>query len=271
MLYTVFMKDFLITVLKVSGEQLGAVLGFFMALGFVLSLLQKFTQRQYYQSIGWLGILWTAWIGTPIHEISHWLVAKIFRHHIDYVSLFKPNYESGKLGEVGHSYNPRNLYHQIGNFFIGAAPIIGGVIVLSLLFRWLLPNGIDLINKINTLSIVNWQKALQDVVQLTKDLFSVANIHSWRFWLFVYLSFAVSSHLAPSWSDQKTMWKGFVWLALVLIIVNGILFWLKKPLANNFTYTSLPWLVWSFWYAAVVSTIHAVVSFIFFLPFKRRH
>ncbi len=264
------MKEFFIEILKVTGAQLTAVLGFFMMLGFILSFLQRFTQRQYYQSIGWLGILWTAWIGTPIHELSHWFAAKIFRHHIDSLSLFRPNFESGKLGEVVHSYNPRNIYHQIGNFFIGAAPIIGGVVVLSLLFRWLLPNGIDLIHKIDALSILNPQKLLADIIQLTKDLFSPANINSWRFWLFVYVSFAVSSHLAPSWADQKTMWKGFIWLAVVLLIVNGVLLWLKKPMSTDFTYTSLPFLVWAFWYAVVVSSIHALVSFIIFLPFRRR-
>ncbi len=264
------MKDFFIVMLRATAWQLGEVLGFFLVLGFVLSLLQKFTQRQYYQSVGWLGILWTAWIGTPIHEISHWLMAKIFRHRIDSISLFKPNYASGKLGEVVHSYNPRNPYHQIGNFFIGAAPMLGGVIVLSLLFRWLLPNGQVLITSINELNFTDLVKAGQTLIQLTKDLFSPVNIQSWKFWLFIYLSFAVSSHLAPSWADQKTMWKGFLWLAITLIIVNGILLWLKKPMSTSFTYTSLPFLVWAFWYAVVVSTIHAVVSFIIFLPFRRR-
>lgn len=264
------MKEFFLEILKITGTQLGAVLGFFLVIGFVLSFLQKFTQRQYYQSIGWFGILWTAWIGTPIHELSHWLTAKVFGHYVDSLSLFRPNHESGKLGEVIHSYNPRNIYHQIGNFFIGAAPIIGGVIVLALLFRWLLPNGIELLFKIDVLSILNPQKLFTDIVQLTKDLFSQSNIHSWRFWLFVYLSFAVSSHLAPSWADQKTMWKGFIWLALLLFCINGILLWFKKPVSTNFTYTSLPFLVWAFWYAVVVSTVHAIISFIIFLPLRKR-
>jgi len=198
------------------------------------------------------------------------LAAKVFRHHIDSLSLFRPNFDSGKLGEVVHSYNPRNLYHQIGNFFIGAAPIIGGVIVLSLLFRWLLPNGTELIKNISALNFSDPFKTGQAIIELTKDLFSPVNVQSWRFWLFIYVSFAVSSHLAPSWADQKTMWKGLVWLVLVLLVVNGILGWLKKPLSTDFTYTSLPFLVWAFWYAVVVSLAHAIFSFIIFLPFKRR-
>lgn len=264
------MKEFLLEILKNTGTQLAAVLGFFMVVGFGLSVIQRFIQRQYYQSIGWLGILWTAWIGTPIHELSHWLVAKIFRHHIEYVSLFKPNFASGKLGEVVHSYNPRNLYHQIGNFFIGAAPLVGGVLVLSLLFRWLLPNGQELIKNIETLQVTNPTKTIPLIIQLTKDLFSPINLHSWQFWLFVYLSFAVSSHLAPSSADQKTMWKGFVWLTLVLLIVNAILLWFEKPLPFTITHASLPFLVWAFWYATVVSLVHAIISFIVFWPFKSR-
>lgn len=264
------MQEFFWKIGQDTGAQLAAVLGFFMVLGFILSFLQRFTQRQYYESIGWLGILWTAWIGTPVHELSHWLAAKIFRHHIDSLSLFKPNFASGKLGEVIHSYNPRNPYHQIGNFFIGAAPIIGGVVVLSLLFRWLLPNGQELLNQISTLQLPNLPKLFTDIFHLTTNLFSSENMQSWRFWLFIYLSFAVSSHLAPSWADQKTMWRGFVWLALTLFITNAILAWLQKPLPANFTYTSLPFLVWAFWYAVIVSSLHALVSVVIFWPFKRR-
>ena len=262
--------NFLLQVAMITGKELAAVLGFFLIMGFVLSELQKFTQRQYYQSIGWLGILWTAWIGTPIHEISHWILAKLFGHRIESVSLFRPNKASGKLGEVIHSYNPRNLYQQIGNFFIGAAPLLGGVLVLAALFYWLLPNSREILSLINTIDLIHPLEALKQGWEILLRLFSPANLHSYWFWFFIYLSFAVSSHLAPSSFDQKSMWKGLIWLALLLFVLNAGLLYFNKTEWLQISKLSLPWLVWAFWYALLVSVLHAILSFILFLPFRRR-
>ncbi len=256
------MENFFLAVLKITGLQLVAVFGFFLVTGFVLSVLQTFTQKQYYQSIGWLGILWTAWIGTPIHELSHYLVAKLFFHRIDSVSLFKPNHQSGKLGEVLHSYNPRNWFQQIGNFFIGAAPLLGGVLVLWLLFIWLLPNSAEVRQAISQL-----QLNVASLTSIFKTLFSSTNLHNPRFWLFIYLSFAVASHLAPSPVDQKSMWRGLVWLIALLLIINSMAELLHRPLVIS---VSPGFLTWLFWYALVVSAVHALISFVIFLPFRRR-
>lgn len=253
------MKDFFLTIIFITAKQLGAVLGFFLIIGFALSKLQQFTQKQYYQSVGWLGILWTAWIGTPVHELSHYLMAKLFWHRIDHVSLFKPNYASGKLGEVQHSYNPRNWYQQIGNFFIGAAPLLGGVIVLLILFKTLLPNHQEIIVLANNLSWNNWTAVLWDI---TRVLFNVTNRGAWQFWLFLYLSFAVSSHLAPSSVDQKTMWRGLLWLIAVLLLVNAVLQLVDWSLPIVSATISLPLLIWAFWYALVVSLTHAIFSYL---------
>ncbi len=262
--------DFLLLVVMVTAKQLAVVFGFFIVAGFVLSQLQKFTQRQYYQSVGWLGILWTAWIGTPVHELSHWILAKLFGHHIESVSLFRPNKASGKLGEVVHGYNPRNIYHQIGNFFIGAAPLLGGVLVLVALFIWVLPNSQSLVSTINTISLHEPKLILKQGWILLQQLFSSENIHSYRFWIFIYLSFAVSSHLAPSSFDQKSMFKGLVWFTLLLIIINsGLVYFNLGNWWQHYSW-SLPWLVTAFWYAISVSLLHALISFIIFLPFRHR-
>jgi hypothetical protein len=76
-----------------------------------------------------------------IHELSHALFCIIFGHKIQEMKLFSPE-NDGTLGYVNHSYNPKNPYQQIGNFFIGTGPIWGGVLLLYVASYFLLPEGI---------------------------------------------------------------------------------------------------------------------------------
>ena len=69
-------------ILVAAFSQLIGVFGIFFVFGFVLSRLQRWTSSNYYRSVGWKGILWTAWLGTPIHELSHVFFAWLFRHRI---------------------------------------------------------------------------------------------------------------------------------------------------------------------------------------------
>ena len=120
------MKEFFFSVGQAALTQLIGVLGIFFLFGWLLSIIQTWTQQKYHESVGWKGILWTAWLGTPIHEVGHMVFAKLFRHRIERVALFQPNEETGDLGSVGHSFAKYSLYQRIGNFFIGAAPLIFG-------------------------------------------------------------------------------------------------------------------------------------------------
>jgi len=214
------MRTFFLAALLTTFTQVIGVLGIFFVFGYILALLQQKTQAWYRKTVGWKGILWTAWFGTPFHEFGHIIFAKLFRHKISEIRLFSPDEKSGNLGHVAHQYNPRNLYQQIGNFFVGAAPMIFGTIMLSLFVIFLLPNGKEIFGPL-TQARPSFL-FLASLAQTLRLFFSWENLQAWNFWLFLYLSFCVVGHIAPSEEDRRGMWKGFVWLILLLLLINII-------------------------------------------------
>ncbi len=110
--------------------QIGIFVVSIYVVGFIISIINKL----FYKIAGTSKavIYGTGIIGTPIHELSHALFCVIFLHKITEIKLFQINSEDGTLGYVKHAYNKKNIYHLIGNFFIGVAPILIGTIILIL-------------------------------------------------------------------------------------------------------------------------------------------
>lgn len=264
------MSDFFLTVLKSTAVQLVGLLGIFFVLGFILSKLQEWTQKNYARSIGWKGILWTAWIGTPFHELGHAFFAKLFRHQITHLALFQPNAVTGELGRVDHSYNPASLYQKIGNFFIGAAPMIFGATILWLLVIGLLPDGKTVFTPLLEAagSFSSWHQALKESLV---GLFDPDRLRAWPFWLWLYISFAIASHLAPSKIDRQGMWSGLRWIIGILLIINLFTALLRLDITAYLLRTTqyLSILTAIFLYAIVISAAHWALSAVLLRPFRR--
>ncbi len=201
-----------------------SILGIFFIGGIILSILQHHIHAMYVRLFGWKGILFTAWFGTPMHEGGHALMALLFRHRITDISFFRPNRITGNLGHVEHSYNPKSLYQNIGNFFIGAAPLMTGITLLVTLLIVFVPNGQDIIATLSTIQNASPHTIISSLIDLLQHLFSTNNIHSWSFWLFIYLSFCIAAHIAPSTQDLKNMRSGALYLLGILIIMYSILY-----------------------------------------------
>jgi hypothetical protein len=251
--------------------QLIGLFGIFFVFGFVLSKIESATHRAYHNSVGWKGILWTAWIGTPIHEIGHMVLAKLFRHRIERFSLFGPNEITGDLGYVDHSYSPRSIYQRIGNFFIGAAPLIFGSLFLVILLYTLVPNGRSVFVQLEA-SQYNIYSIYHNTSNAISTLFSNENIHSWNFWLFLYVSFCIVSHMAPSKRDRSNMWSGLFWIILLLIVINLIAILFGFDLSNTIQKTNsyLSIMIGVYAYAIMLSLIHLVSASIILWPFRKR-
>lgn len=255
------MKIFLISLLKITTIQLVALFGIFFIFGFILSKLQEWTQKKYYQTVGWKGILWTAWLGTPFHEFGHYFFAKVFRHQVHAFRIFEPNQATGELGHVDHSFNRYSLYQNIGNFFIGAAPMIFGSGMLAVLLYLFVPNGKDIfsplvgLNNLVDYIVIGFQKT-------AAQLFSMENLKSWNFWLFLYLSFCIASHLAPSKADRRNMWGGFLYIVIMLILINIFSILFKLDVTGAIFKISKYLGIFSaiFLYSIIISTIHFLAA-----------
>jgi hypothetical protein len=164
--------------------------------------------------VGWWFYLLFAWIGTPIHELSHLIMAVIFRYKIDEVKLFRPfkGRKDGTLGYVNYSYNPNNLIQKIGNFFVGIAPMIGGSFAIYVVFRILLnPLYINL-------------KGLQEYTYSSISNVILTTPYDWRILaLFLYLVISISIHMSISKADLKCAAYGVVWLEIITLVISCIL------------------------------------------------
>lgn len=196
----------------------------------ILYWLEKTTSEVHSRTFGWRGVLIsTAWIGTPVHEISHTVFALLFRFHIQELKLFHPDKQTGTLGYITFSYNPHNPIQLFGKFPVGVAPLLFGSVVLCGLVYFLPTRGdILLISLWSTNSSLNVSSGfVPQMIQSFAVMYDSAwhliillDYYDWRTYLFLYLSMCVSSHMAPSSSDFNGAWIGlFILLGFTLVLV----------------------------------------------------
>lgn len=231
---------FIVIIFSKTFIDLFRLFGNIIIFGFILYLLSSMTRRIFAKTLGAKTELYiTGWIGTPIHELSHALFCIIFNHKISDIKLFTT--KSDTIGYVLHSYDSRSWYQQIGNFFIGVGPIIMGTLIVYFLFLLLAPE-----LKENTFSVkIDYDKSagiLNMIYSGISNIFiSILNIFSniiknimvsqsyknIGFWIFIYLSISIASHMELSPADISHAWKGMLVIFAVSLIFNTLLFIIK--------------------------------------------
>ena len=233
-----------------------------------------FCNKKFYSNIGANGgavCIATGLIGTPIHELSHALFCIIFRHKINEIKLFTIG-DDGTLGYVNHSYNPKNLYQRIGNFFIGVAPILGITAVILLIAKFLLP---DLPYEILDLS-ENFTPesgilgALYGILQALKIFFSYITDPKW--WAFIVLGMLLSLHMTLSGADIKGAMDGLVALLALLLIVDIAIGLLSPSFFDDFV--SIFFMIGAFLcsfmtVSLILSIIAVIISYIYRIISRR--
>jgi hypothetical protein len=269
-----------------SFYQLISILGIFFIFGFLLSLLSTLTRMKYSQTFGEkFNIYWTGLIGTPIHEIGHAIFCIIFGLPITKIQLFNPDSHDLTRGYISFAYQKNSLFKKVGIFFASAGPIILGTYLLYLAIYFLVPNGKIIID-----SIKSWGNYLSNPTSLLSQFdalfhssfktsgmfFTIDNMTSVKFWIFIYLSLCISSHMQLSAADMKGIWWGVAFVIVVIFIINII----SPFLGNNvgvFINSSIHQVNTVFLglmiYAISVSALNCIISFFiyfFFYPLIKR-
>ena len=110
----------------------------------LISLINNLSQKLQLSSGGRLMVYIFGIIGVTVHEFSHYLFCLIFQHKVTSDKFFKPNWETGVMGYVHHTYNIHNIYQSIGQVFISIAPMIVGSSLIILLSKLQMTTLVDL-------------------------------------------------------------------------------------------------------------------------------
>ena len=224
------MKEYFIALLI----QLLSTIGIIALGGFLIALCNKLFYANFGNKATVVCYI-TGALGTPVHELSHALFCLIFGHKITEIKLFQINSEDGTLGYVQHTYNRKNIYQRIGNFFIGIAPII---VISSLLFlvAWaLMPTTISLMA--NNIGTLNLNAGIGSVFRVYFDTMGIYfdAITNYRWWIFILIGAFFALHMNLSGADIKGALSGMLFVLLIYFVVNAILRIISINALNAYT------------------------------------
>lgn len=244
--------------------------GMIIFVGFILGFLRKCSIENFQKSFGWKAVAITAIIGVPIHEISHAILCVIFRHKITKLVLIQKKDENGVLGYVNHAYNPNSIYQQTGNFFIGIAPIFGGISAIIALMYNIIPKTYNefitiSMNNINMTKIdyASLSGIFNSYIDLIKIIFSASNFTNPYFILFLFLAICISSHISLSSADIKGASKGLFIIFFIILVLNilGVSKFIMAESILKYNIILIGFLIVSF----IFSSITYFISLLFFL------
>lgn len=244
-------------------------LGFFMAIALIIAITNKISSKLL-SSGAYIAYNVTGFVGTPIHELGHAFFCVIFGHKIDDIKLYDFHPDDDCLGYVNHSYNSRNIYHVIGNFFISFGPIFFGVAVIYGLLYLLCGNvALEISENISdmknlsfaTLDISIIEKVLVINLNNLKDIFNVSNLSSYKWWIFIVLSTMIAMHMKLSAADLKGMIPSVFIIMFFLLIINIVVRFFGANALNS--YNELLIMIFSYIFCFLcISLIFSLITII---------
>lgn len=230
----------------VTLKQLVILLGPAMGLALCMHFLSRRIQQAAGGLIGAKAYVYGTAPGTMAHELGHAAFAKLFRHRIKEMRLFRPS-DDGTLGYVVHAWDRRSVYQNVGNFFIGTGPIwFGALLLWGLALLLVSPKVFDLMKTVpdTAQDVTTWsgfwgslQGLFASAWVFVKGLFAMTDFKSWTTYVFLYLVLAIGSHVSLSPPDIAGAAKGLAALAAVLAVFNLATYWI-----GDFSLKASAWL-----------------------------
>jgi hypothetical protein len=182
--------------------------------------------------------------GVLLHELSHYLVARILGVRTGRFSLLPSLMPDGKLrlGFVETSGSD-----VLRDALIGAAPLISGGAAVA----YLGISRLGLVPLAGLISQGDWPGLIQGIQALPAQQ---------DFWLWFYLAFAISSTMLPSAADRRA------WLPVVLVLLGLIGIALLAGAGPWMLENLAPWLNRAFRAMATVFGISLALHLVILLP-----
>jgi len=142
--------------------------------------------------------------GTLVHELSHWLVAKLLVVPTGRIVLWPQTKGDGSvwLGAIQVARTD-----PLRSSLIGLAPLVSGSLLVAAIGAHLQLDALG-----STLVGGNWELAAQALSRST----SLAD-----FWVWLYLLFAIANRMLPSPADREPWKPVIIFLALLGLVVVG--------------------------------------------------
>lgn len=155
--------------------------------------------------------------GVVIHELSHWIVAKIFLIKVTEVKLFIFDPTSQTLGYVQSAYNPNSIWQRLGETVSGIAPLFGITGAVSGIYY-------VMFSKYLHFNIDHTQPIRQQLQSLFQAIINplVGSASFGRTFVFIIAMMILLTGFALSSADLHTALVGIGPLIALLVLLVGV-------------------------------------------------
>ncbi len=210
-------------------EALWYTLGAVVVCGLCVSLLRALFIRMMGDGAGRGAVMATSILGTPVHELGHALMCLAFGHKITEMKLWQPSAPDGRLGYVTHAYRSRNLYHILGNLFIGIGPIFSGLGVLTLALWLGFPDAFSAYMSTAADMAAHGEgffalllEGLKMLPRMLNELIRGTDVPLWGRILALVVILAVAQHISLSPEDIKGSLTAIPLYLGIILVLTGI-------------------------------------------------
>lgn len=169
----------------------------------------------------------SSFIGTPIHEFGHYIMAKIFGFRVYDVQFFPTRLKNNgngtvTLGYVKWSTTKRRITNSFGMLLVGIAPFISGSLVIILLTYLMEPSIISSVKEmvLDLSTDTSFLDYFINICTILVKSLAQQNIFSITFIIYLLLISMIAIHMTLSSADIKTSGMGLIQVTIIVILLS---------------------------------------------------